>query len=159
MSESTRTPLKPFIVGIDPGVKTGVGLYSRPQDKVLTWCEKDFFTVQDYLTNSFPDKSQVMVYVEHPFGGHVMSKKGSQLEGEVQDKYIGNAGGNRREAQLLAESLRRLGFNVELVNPVREQKWDSKRFRLFTGSSESASQHERDAVRLAIYYANKRKEQ
>jgi hypothetical protein len=150
--------LKPFVVGIDPGVTTGVCIWSRTKDKVLTWCEKDFFTVQDYLLSCFPDKTNVAIYVEHPFGGHILNKKGASLTGEVQDKYIGNAGGNRREAQLLAESLRRLGFDVELVSPVREEKWDAKKFRLFTGSVKAGSQHERDAVRLAIYYSNKRKE-
>lgn len=151
-------PLKPFVIGIDPGVKTGVALWSRTQDKVLAWCEKDFFTVHDYLISIFPDKTQVTVYVEHPFGGHIKTKRAAGLTGGAADVYTGNAGGNRREAQLLAESLRRLGFDVELVNPVKETKWDSKRFRLFTGSTKPTSQHERDAARLAVYYAHKRKE-
>ena len=151
---------KPFVVGIDPGVSTGIAVLrrqtAREKERVMQWCTKDFFSVQEYLKTVFPDRDQVKVFVEHPFGGHVMSKKGASLDGKMQDKYIGNAGGNRREAELLFASLVRQGWDVELVQPVKETKWDEKRFRLFTGQGGKNNQHERDAVRLAKYYADKR---
>lgn len=150
--------LKPLIVGIDPGVSTGVAIYNRKTSKVLTWCTKDFFSVQEYLMTVLSNINEAKVFVEHPFAGHVKTNRAKGLTGGSADVYTANAGGNRREAQLLAESLRRHGFDVELVNPVREAKWDATRFRLFTGSSKAASQHERDAVRIAVYYANKRQE-
>lgn len=147
--------LKPFIVGIDPGVATGLALWIREQNQ-WSWSEHDFFTVQTFLASVFENKADVKIYLEHPFGGHVQSKRAKSLDGGSQDKYIGNTGGNRREAELLAESLRRSGWDVELVSPVREAKWTAEKFRLFTGSRNPASQHCRDAVRLADFYRKKR---
>jgi len=148
--------VKPYIVGIDPGTSTGVGVLDRPQNKVIGWTTRDFFTVREYLDAMFEDREMVKIYVEHPFGGHIKTRRAKALDDGAQDVYLGDAGGNRREAQLLFETLRRDGWDVELVNPVREAKWDARRFKLFTGSSQAANQHERDAVRLAVYYANKR---
>lgn len=147
-------PLRPFVVGIDAGVSTGVGVWRRADDKVIAHCTKDFFTVQEYLTNTFKSLDDVTVFVEHP--AKFVYGRNKALAGGERDNYTVDVGGNRREAQLLAESLRRQGWDVELVAPVREKKWDAARMRLFTGSVKPSSQHERDAVRLAIYYANKR---
>lgn len=146
---------KPFTVGIDPGTSTGVGVLRNSDNKVMAWVTKDFFSVQEFIENTFEgDRERVRIYVEHPpkfIYGRNRGKEGSE-----RDHFMGDAGGNRREAQLLFESLRRQGWDVELVAPVREKKWDAQRFRLFTGSANRANQHEMDAVRLAVYYANKR---
>jgi len=148
--------LKPFICAIDPGVSTGLAIWVRKSDS-WNWSEWDFFTVQEHLERVFGEcREAVKIFVEHPFGGHVKTKKAKALEGGQQDVFMGNAGGNRREAELLAASLLRKGWDVELVSPVRESKWDAKQFRLFTGSSNTASQHCRDAVRLAHVYRAKR---
>lgn len=152
------TALKPFVVGIDPGKSTGVGILRRAHgnhpERVMDWCSKDFFTVQEYLASVFPERSDVKVFVEHP-GKFVYGRNAGKTGGE-RDNFQADVGGVRREAQLLFESLLRSGWDVELVAPVREKKWDAQRMRLFTGSSKSSTEHERDAVRLAVYYANKR---
>jgi len=147
-------PLKPFIVGIDPGSQTGVGIWRRKDQKVVTWCTQTFATVVPFLERVFEDRSQVKVFVEHPPKFIYGRNRGK--EGGERDNFMGDAGGNRREAKLLFEMLLAAGWDVELVAPVRETKWDAARFKLFTGSGETANQHERDAVRLAVYYANKR---
>ncbi len=147
-------PPKPIIIGIDPGVTTGFAFWNRATNS-WTWSEGDFFTVQEFLGRNFR-RAEVKIFVEHPFGGDVQHKKAKGLDGKSQDKYIGNAGGNRREAELLAESLRRKGWDVELVKPVTQTKWTAEQFRLFTGSRNPASQHCRDAVRLADVYRKKR---
>lgn len=63
---------------------------------------------------------------------------------------------DRNELIEKAKMLIAKGFDVRLVPPVRETKWDQKRFELFTRSRKRATQDERDAVRLAVYYANKK---
>ena len=55
-----------FIVGIDPGTNTGVGIYRTTDKKVLIWTTKDFITVQEYLLNTFSDKDDVALIVEVP---------------------------------------------------------------------------------------------
>lgn len=146
--------LKPFIIGIDAGVSTGFACWIRKSDRWV-WGDFDFFSVQVHLDKCF-QRDEVKIFVEHPLGGETLHKYARSLSGSTQNNYIGKAGGNRREAELLAESLRRAGWDVELVSPVREEKWGAEQFRLFTGSRNPASQHCRDAVRLAHVYRCKR---
>jgi hypothetical protein len=149
---------RPFIVGVDPGKHTGIGVLRRAtsthKEKVLTWTTRDFHSVQKYLATVFADRSEVKVFVEHP-PAFVYGRNAGKQGGE-RDRFQADVGGVRREAKLLFEMLLHEGWDVELVAPVREKKWDAQRFRLFTGSANPANEHERDAVRLAVYYANKR---
>jgi hypothetical protein len=79
-----------------------------------------------------------------------------QFDPETRDKILVNTGGVQREAQLLAEAIRRLGFEVVQVPPIRKAKWTDEEFQLATGSHQSSNSHEKDAVRLAFHYKNKR---
>lgn len=143
-----------FVVGIDPGASTGVGILRWSDDKVMWWGTRDFFSVQDLLVANFREPQDVKVIVEVP--PDFAYARNDHLEGKVRDNYIFKAGGNRREAQLLAGAIRKLGFDVVEVSPVREEKWTSEKMRLFARSSKRSNQHERDAVRLALHYKTKR---
>ena len=145
---------KPYIVGVDPGVHTGIGILQREGDKVLHWCTRDFYTAQTYLANTFQDRSQCTIFVEVPKG--FMYNRNDMSEDKIRDRRMLNIGGVQREAKLLAGSLSRMGFEVHEVAPVQEKKWDQQRFELFARCKRRASEHERDAVRLAFYYANKK---
>ena len=142
-----------FIVGVDAGKQTGIGILRRADDKVMGWCTKDFFTTQDFMVETFPNKSDVKVFVETP--AKMLYGRNESGVNKQEQTIMYHAGGNRREAELLAGQLRKLGFTVEEVLPVREAKWDARRMKLFTGSNQRSNSHERDAVRLAKYYANK----
>lgn len=143
-----------YFVGVDPGVNTGIGILQRDGGKVLHWCTRDFHSAQTFLENTFPVKSQATVFVEVPNG--FMYNRNDAAENKVRDNMMLKIGGVRREAQLLAAALTRRGFNVVEVLPVRGKKWDQYRFELFAKCKRRASEHERDAVRLAHYYGNKR---
>lgn len=151
-------PPKRLIVGIDPGANTGVSILRKAakleKEKVLFWGTKDFITVQDFLINTFPDRSIVRIFVEHP--PTFIYARNDVAAGPIRDKKQQMMAANRKESELLAKQLERLGFEVHLVPPVHEKKWDQKRLELFTGLKKRSSEHERDAVRLAVYYANKR---
>lgn len=148
-------PLRTFIVGIDPGTTTGIALYDRKRNKILIVRSSDFFGAQSFLTDSFPHKDEVKIFVEHP--SRFLYDRNAAFENATRDNALTKMGGNRREAELLAEALKRIGFDeVELVEPVREKKWTQEKFQLFTGKRQRTSQHERDAARLAVYYADKR---
>lgn len=150
--------LKPLIVGIDPGKSTGVAVIQRAAagkpERVVMWCTKTFATVIPFLDTVFEDKSLVKVFVEHP--GKFMYARNETEAGHVRDRKQQMMAANRQEAKLLFEILNAAGWDVELVAPVREKKWDAKRFKLFTGSGNRANQHEMDAVRLAKHYLDKR---
>ncbi len=55
---------------------------------------------------------------------------------------------NKREATLMTQGLRGLGFCVDAVRP-REAKWTSRYFRGITGYEGRVSEHVRDAARLS----------
>lgn len=157
-------PLKPIVIGIDAGQHTGIAIYRRKDNKIIFSATKDFYSVQLFIVRSFPDNSKkggrnekldVKIFIELP-KSMLYKRNESDIRNE-ELKIMFHAGGNAREAQLLAMCLRGRGYEVELVDPVHEKKWDQKRFSLFTGSNKRTSEHERDAVRLASVYANKRK--
>lgn len=147
---------RPFIVGIDPGEQTGIAIYSRKRNSILHVCSSDFVRCQKLLKSSFPNPGEVKIFVEHP-ARFLYDRNAESLHGTIRENVLTKMGGNRREAELLARQLVEIGFDdVELVAPVREKKWTQEKFQLRTGKKTRASQHERDAARLAIYYADKR---
>ena len=157
-------PLKPFIVGIDPGVSTGVAFWRRRDEKITFSGTKDFYSVQLFIVRSFPDnrpkpgtgginyKEMVKVFVETP--RNMLYKRNESTIRNEELRIMFHAGGNVREAKLLVMCLTARGYDVVSVPPVHAKKWDQKKFTLFTGSNKRTSEHERDAVRLAVHHAN-----
>lgn len=144
---------KRYIVGLDPGVKTGVAIWDRVEGQfrlISTW---DFWDTVFALTRSSvftPYSCSVVVEVAH------YAPTYSHLKAEGQNKHTlskiaRNVGQVTREAQLLAEGLRRFGYEVEEVRPQGKAKKaadDVKQFERLTGWTERTSQHARDAARL-----------
>ena len=144
-----------FIVGVDPGKHTGYGIL----DKSLKYWEsgvKDFHSIQKMLDSIFPNKDEVKIFVELPPQFTYSRNRGRDDKAQFGDFQAMAIGGNRREAELLKGALENLGFDVEHVPPVRQQKWDAELFQAATGSYKRTNEHERDAVRLAMHYATKR---
>lgn len=155
-------PQKGFVIGLDPGHKTGICIWRRRDQKVIfSSGTYDFYGVQLFIVRSFPDnrkkgganeKQDVKIYVERP--SRIVYGRNNQLSVEIREDLISKCGGVRREAELLASCLRARGFDVELVPPVNEPKWSAEKCALYTGSKKRTNEHERDSIRLAIYYAN-----
>lgn len=157
-------PLKPFIVGIDPGTHTGVAFWRRSDEKIYFSGEKDFYSVQLFIVRSFPDnrrkqgtdlinhKETVKIFIERPnkmlYDRNVSTVRKEELH------IMFHCGGNRREAELLAMCLKARGYDVTMLPPIMEPKWSQEKFTLFTGSRKRTSEHERDAVRFAVTHAN-----
>lgn len=67
-----------------------------------------------FLTPPIPHKDEVKIFVEHP-SRFLMDN--AAFENATRDNALTKMGGNRREAELLAEALKRIGFDeVELSN-------------------------------------------
>lgn len=149
------TAHKRYVAGIDPGTATGIGVYDRRTQRIEMITTTDFFGVVPWLTRMLRI-ADVKVYVEVP--GKFMYARNDENDSKIRDDILIKAGGNRREAVLLAKSLLLSGFDVEEVLPIRDEKWDARKFRQITRSARETNQHERDACRIALVYANKRKE-
>lgn len=154
MTETVKLkPRKRFIAGVDPGASTGIGVYDRSEDRIVFIHTTDFFGVADWLMRMVRI-DDLKVYVE--VAGKFMYARNDGQDPRVRDDILIKAGGNRRESLLLAESLRRDGFDVEEVLPIREEKWDARKFKQVCKSSRQTNSHERDACRIALVYSNKR---
>lgn len=144
------SPLPPISIGIDCGGATGIGVYYRRSQVLQSVHTTDFFGAKEILT---PYKADAHVYVEIP--PEFIYSRNNQQSGAVRDKHAINIGGNRREAQLLAEALRREGYSVSEVPPVRETKWNQEEFQQRLQTAIKTNQHCRDAARIAYYYAGR----
>ncbi len=149
MSESIKLPR--YSVGIDCGENTGLSFYDRAAKKLISVHTTDFFGVALLLSAFFQDEMHVYVEIPPTF---IYSRNDHQ-SGAVRDKQAVNIGGNRREAQLLAEDLRRKGYAVSEVPPIRQTKWTQEQFEKEMQTQIKTNQHCRDAARIAFRYAGK----
>lgn len=150
------SPFPKFVVACDPGANTGVCFLRQRDAKVLFSGTLDFYSAQLLITKTFKDRSQVRIFVEHP--PTFMYKRNDVAAGPIRDRKQQMQAANRREGELLALCLKGRGYDVHLVPPVHEKKWDQRRYTLYTGSNKRTSEHERDAVRLAVVHASWRPE-
>lgn len=163
---------KRYIVGIDPGLQTGVGILNRTSGKLVYFFTSDFVTLPKQLVKMFADRGEAILVVEIPpafiYERNRVKKRGTaarfkfseiptteddeELSDEEKARQAINIGANRREAQLLASTLKDCGFYVKEVPPVPVAKWTQEQFELQFKGAAKANQHERDAVRLAFVH-------
>jgi hypothetical protein len=143
---SAPTPKKRFLIGLDPGVQTGISQYDR-RDKCLLVCETtDFWGAIDRVFR-LSDPADCVVYVEDAsLIKFTFEQKG---EGTYQDRISRNAGRIQRESELLIEGLQRAGYEVVRLKP-SGKKWDAKEFQRITGWKGRTNQHQRDAARFVF---------
>lgn len=158
-SRARIAPALRYSAGVDPGKQTGIGIFDRERGALIHFMTTDFFGVADRLRR-LVRVAELMVYVEIPVIAFYRGTSDAKIDAESvkqRDRFMSNCGGVRREAQLLAESLRREGFNVVEVRPVAQKKWTEEQFQQATKIYQRTNAHERDACRLAMVHANDRK--
>ena len=141
---------KPLTIGVDCGEHTGIAIYDAPQKKITEFKTTDFFGAISFVKTFSKETSKIIVEVPSDF----VYARNDFKQAKVRDRMCINIGLNRRESQLLAESLRRCGFAVLEVLPVRAKKWTAEQLKRYLGIDARTSQHVRDACRLAWYPSN-----
>lgn len=157
-----REARKRYVVGIDPGVKTGFAVWDREKKRFAAIETRDFWSVMLPLIlgteNLLPDvmirntTAEIIIEVAHnaPTFRHL------KAEGEnahTLSKIARNVGQVTREAQLIVSGLRACGYAVIEQRPLGKAKKaadDVKQFERLTGWTERTSQHARDAARLCF---------
>ena len=153
MSEIIKhKPLPTFSIGVDCGTTTGIAVFSVADNLLFGIKSTDFFGAIDYLGGFKPNIA--IVYVEIPPA--FVYARNRQMQGAVRDKFSINAGGVRRESQLLAEGLRKRGLHVVEVPPIKQNKWTQEEFERHLKTDIKTNQHIRDAARIAWSYAGKK---
>ena len=144
-----RTSLVDIVIGIDPGVKTGVawmGLKPMRIDHVDTSTFWDVYEQLMTLKEWHPDVTQqVVVVIEN--GGAISPVVHNAHNNRAQNKTAKRVGGNNRESDLLAEGIERLGFSVFRAVP-RHTKKSADYVRRLTGFEGRTNNHNRDAITM-----------
>lgn len=142
----------PIIIGIDPGVSTGVAEYDR---RTMTWSLRTstFWEVYEWI-RGHDLRDSILVIVEDPAANRPVFDRG--VAGRKAAHIAQSVGGVKREATLFVEGLQRLGVAVIARKPVRAAKWTAEDLKRITGVSARSSEHARDAARLAEMFARVR---
>lgn len=150
-----------YVVGIDPGVKTGFAVWDRDGKRLLSVETSDFWEVFFRISSApilRPDSALIVVEVAH-YAPVFRERKAAGKNENHAARLAQNVGQVMREAKLLAEGFRRLGYTVQEVKPLGKKKdasgnysaeADRAEFERLTGWTKQTSQHARDAARLAF---------
>jgi hypothetical protein len=147
MTISSNEYRKQVIVGIDPGVNTGIAIWDRLEKKLRVVTCVGFIEALDWidsLTASTPRESIHVRYEDARLRKWFGSAGREQLQG---------AGSIKRDCQLWEEFLTREGLSFEKVPPKNNKtKTDGKYFKKITGWEGRTNSHSRDAAMLVFNY-------
>lgn len=150
-------------IGLDPGTTTGYAVrrQGNHRDGFLGLGTTTFWGAFESARQIKGRAGSVRVFIEDPsqnrfaYDRHINEVIGRRDRNQVAKilavvgKIQRDAGGNGREAQLLAEGLHQIGIPVVLVRPT-SRKVNAKNFRDITGHEGRSNEHGRDAGMLII---------
>ena len=137
------------VVAVDPGASTGVAVKWGGQVNTYTL---DFWQVYRRAVEASPSDESLYV-VEAPYKTGVTHQRliAGQKRLSAQLKIAQNAGGVQREAELLVEGLRELGYDVVEHAPSTSKKWDHESLEGLIGEWNGPSnEHTRDALMMLV---------
>lgn len=139
-----------FIIGIDPGIFTGVAVYNRDTKRIDFYKTMSFWECYEYAAGIRRStvSANYQFIIETPNSKRPMYARKDDVTGaNRRERVAANIGSNRREAVLLADGIELLGLSVKRVTPTK-RKITAKDLERITGISARTSQHVRDAVAL-----------
>ena len=134
-----------FVIGIDPGVSTGFAVYDRQLKRIDYMNTLTFWAVYDWFIKYAED--DWLIYIESPPKTRLYERQDKETGERRREKIAANVGSNSREAELLADGIERMGFEVKRVKPTRK-KWTAQQLKIYTGIKIQTNQHVRDAIAL-----------
>ena len=169
-SPATKTRQKPlngenepiasrrFVIGIDPGLKTGFAVWDRERKSLTTVETTTFWELFLGIQRSAlynVSNTCLVIEIAH-YAPTFRERRGKATSAGTADRMSRNVGSVTREAELLVEGFRALGYDVFERRPIGKAKKDGKydaeedrrQFEQLTGWTERTSQHARDAGRL-----------
>lgn len=156
------TPKHNLIIGVDPGVSMGVATKNRgakEYNQLITlnfWaCVSYFEELKKDVENNNQSIKDILVVIENPnFNRPVYFDNKRTTNILTALKAAQNVGSNKRDATLIIDKCKLLGFEVIPVVPRKGalSKVTAETFNQLTGYSKMCSQHARDAAMLIIGY-------
>lgn len=129
-----------YVIGIDPGKKTGYAVYDKLDGELIILQSVDFWELIFDVDIRFGPDVVGKVVIEKPSTKQMFHKNASPTMGV-------NVGMNRREAELLIEWFSRKEYNVVVSKPLG--KINKDKFKKITGWQGRTNEHTRDAGMLA----------
>lgn len=132
-----------LVIGIDPGVKTGMGIYRNGE---LAYVATTTITQAIERVKKCHEASNVMVYVEDARMA-TYGRGGSDSLAKAQ-----GAGSVKRDCKIWEDELTRLGISHKMVRPNKQSNAiaaNKKMWEKLTGYTKRNSEHARDAVMIA----------
>jgi hypothetical protein len=144
-----------FIIGIDPGVKTGFAIYDRQLKKLIQVETMGIIDAQiavrhNKLIHSI-NLSEIFVRVEDARKRKVYGKKINGRFVSVGQEVLQGVGSIKRDCSIWEEFLEKHGIDFEMLAP-RNTKYPEEYFEKLTGWKERTSNHARDAAILVFGY-------
>lgn len=136
-----RKEIKRTLIGIDPGVKTGVAVWSCKDQRFI-----DIGTFS--IINAMAEVKKVMIYGKHIELWFEDSRLRKWFGDNSRDKLQG-AGSIKRDCSIWQEFCEVNKIKYKTIAPGKGQtKWPADYFRLVTGWTKRTSEHARDAATL-----------
>lgn len=136
------------LIGIDAGKHTGVAIGSAEDPTIeIDFHTFDFWEAFDFIKGYPTDYTGIIIEVPNSKRPMYNRVDGNSNAGRVRELMSSRIGGNRREAELLADGLERLGYPVQRVTPTKK-KWNAEDLARETGITKRTNEHVRDAIRL-----------
>lgn len=153
VSDAQATSRVRFVIGVDPGVKTGFAVWDREQKKLTAIETVSFWELFLGIQRSllYNTLNTCFVIEIANYAPTFRERRGKAQSVGTADRMSRNVGGLSREADLLVEGFRQLGYEVIERRPIGKAKKaadDVEQFERLTGWTERTSQHARDAGRL-----------
>lgn len=142
----TPSPSLRYVIGIDPGVQTGFAVWDRQARRFVEIDSTDFWGVFERMQKISASEVKIIVEIASTAPLFWQRKESAQNDHTLARKAR-NVGQVTREASLLVEGLRRLGYRVVEVKP--QGKKNQEEFKRITGWPKRTNQHERDSAMLA----------
>lgn len=140
-----------FVIGIDPGVKTGIAVWDCDRRSFHSIACCSIIHAQNFIKNFFDHVSRdIIIRIEDArkrkwFGK--MDKEQAKYGAAVRE----GAGSVKRDCQIWEEFCLHQNIDFELVAPKdNKTKLDAKLFAAYTGWKERTNEHSRDAAMLVF---------
>lgn len=146
---------KSIVIGIDPGVTTGIAEWDRTEQRFVTVGSAGILEAMDSVAQAHKAGTLHAVVFEDArlrtwFG---TSDARQERSGAGIREGVGSV---KRDCQIWADFLGRLGVPFKSVKPSKGgTKWPAEKFALLTGWTGRTNEHGRDAAVLALLYGGR----
>lgn len=134
-----------YIIGIDPGVKTGIAVWETGRQGFKSVLSTSIINAMKYVATFNPQETRI----------RIEDARKRQWFGKTSREVLQGAGSIKRDCQIWEEFCLTYDFEFELVAPKNNKtKLDAKLFARYTGWKERTNEHARDAAMLVYQLKN-----